>query len=102
MLGEAYNFQMGYLFKSGFSVDTRYTHLIADQHSFLNNATFYNRPNYYTLGVGKLMSRNYGFKIQASVTYVDGSLGVNHDNDTATNEVFTDEILFRLITTISF
>ena len=29
-------------------------------------------------------------------------LGVNHDNDTATNEVFTDEILFRLITTISF
>ena len=102
MLGEAYNFQMGYLFKSGFSVDTRYTHLIADQHSFLNNATFYNRPNYYTLVVGKLMSRNYGFKIQASVTYVDGSLGVNHDNDTATNEVFTDEILFRLITTISF
>jgi hypothetical protein len=102
MLGKAYNFQMGYLFKSGFSVDTRYTHLIADQYSFLNNATFYNRPNYYTLGVGKLMSRNYGFKIQASVTYVDGSLGVNHDNDTATNEVFTDEILFRLITTISF
>ena len=102
MLGEAYNLQMGYLFKSGFSVDTRYTHLIADQHSFLNNATFYNRPNYYTLGVGKLMSRNYGFKIQASVTYVDGSLGVNHDYDTATDELFTDEILFRLITTISF
>ena len=34
MLGEAYNFQMGYLFKSGFSIDTRYTHLIADEHSF--------------------------------------------------------------------
>ena len=102
MLGEAYNIQMGYLFKSGFSVDTRYTHLIADQNSFLNNATFYNRPNYYTLGVGKLMSRNYGFKIQASVTYVDGSLGVNHDYDIGTDAIFTDEILFRLITTISF
>ncbi len=102
MLGEAYNFQMGYLFKSGFSIDTRYTHLIADEHSFLNNATFYNRPNYYTLGVGKLMSRNYGFKIQASITYVDGSLGVNHDYDIGTDAVFDDEILFRLITTISF
>lgn len=102
MLGEAYNFQMGYLFKSGFSIDTRYTHLIADEHSFLNNATFYNRPNYYTLGVGKLMSRNYGFKIQASITYVDGSLGVNHDYDIGTDAVFNDEILFRLITTISF
>lgn len=102
MLGEAYNIQMGYLFKSGYSIDARYTHLVADEHSFLNNETFYNRPNYYTLGIGKLMSRNYGFKIQASVTYVDGSLGLNHDYDTGTDAVSTDEILFRLITTISF
>ena len=102
MLGQAYNIQMGYLFKSGFSVDTRYTHLKADENSFLNNATFYNRPNYYTIGVGKLLAKNYGAKIQASITYVDGSLGVNHDNDTNTPVVFTDEILFRLITTISF
>ncbi len=34
--------------------------------------------------------------------FVDGSLGVNHDNDTATDPVFKDELLFRLITTISF
>ena len=102
MLGQAYNFQMGYLFKSGFSIDTRFTHLDADENSFLNNATFYNRPNYYTLGIGKLLAKNYGAKIQASITYVDGSLGVNHDYDTSTDAVFTDEILFRLITTISF
>ena len=71
MLGSAYNIQMGYLFKNGFSVDSRYTHLIADENSFLNNETFYNRPNYYTLGIGKLLGRNYGFKVQASVTHVD-------------------------------
>ena len=98
----AYNFQLGYLFKNNFSIDGRYTHLIADENSFLNNATFYNRPNYYTLGVTKLSRRNYGFKIQASVTYVDGSLGINHDNDLSTDVVFDDELLFRLITTISF
>ena len=50
----------------------------------LNNETFYNRPNYYTLGVSKLLGRNYGFKVQASVTHVDGSLGINHDLDTNT------------------
>ena len=55
MLGSAYNIQMGYLFKNGFSIDSRYTHLIADENSFLNNETFYNRPNYYTLGVSKLL-----------------------------------------------
>jgi hypothetical protein len=102
MLGEAYNIQMGYLFKSGITIDSRYTHLRADENSFLNNATFYNRPNYYTLGIGKLLGRNYGAKIQGSLTFVDGSLGVNHDNDTATAPVFKDELLFRLITTISF
>ena len=102
MLGEAYNIQMGYLFKSGITIDSRYTHLKADDNSFLNNATFYNRPNYYTLGIGKLLGRNYGAKIQGSITFVDGSLGVNHDNDTATVPVFKDELLFRLITTITF
>ena len=102
MLGEAYNIQMGYLFKSGITIDSRYTHLKADDNSFLNNATFYNRPNYYTLGIGKLLGRNYGAKIQGSITLVDGSMGVNHDNDTATDVVFKDELLFRLITTISF
>ncbi|MDB2321381.1 porin [Flavobacteriaceae bacterium] len=102
MLGEAYNIQMGYLFKSGITIDSRYTHLKADDNSFLNNATFYNRPNYYTLGIGKLLGRNYGAKIQGSITLVDGSLGLNHDNDTATDVVFKDEMLFRLITTISF
>ena len=102
MLGEAYNIQMGYLFKSGITIDSRYTHLRADENSFLNNATFYNRPNYYTIGIGKLLGRNYGAKIQGSLTLVDGSSGVNHDNDTATDPVFKDELLFRLITTISF
>ena len=102
MLGSAYNIQMGYLFKNGFSVDSRYTHLIADENSFLNNETFYNRPNYYTLGIGKLLGRNYGFKVQASLTHVDGSLGINHDLDTNTPAIFEDEIIFRLITTISF
>ena len=102
MLGSAYNIQMGYLFKNGFSIDSRYTHLIADENSFLNNETFYNRPNYYTLGASKLLGRNYGFKVQASVTHVDGSLGINHDLDTNTPAIFEDEIIFRLITTISF
>ena len=102
MLGSAYNFQLGYLFKNNFSIDGRYTHLNADENSFMNNATFYNRPNYYTIGVTKLSGRNYGFKIQASLTYVDGSLGINHDNDQDTDVVYNDELLFRLITTISF
>ena len=99
MLGQAYNFQMGYLFKSGFSIDTRFTHLDADENSFLNNATFYNRPNYYTLGIGKLLAKNYGAKIQASITYVDGSLGIN---DAQSSPIQGNEWLARIITTISF
>jgi hypothetical protein len=99
MLGEAYNIQMGYLFKNGLSVDGRYTHLQADDNSFLNNATFYNRPNYYTIGISKYLTRSYGAKIQASYTYIDGNLGINNNEG---DPIPGDENLFRLILTFSF
>lgn len=99
MLGEAYNIQFGYLFRNGISVDGRYTHLKADKNSFLNNATFYNRPDYYTIGVSKYLSRNYGAKIQASYTYVDGSLGINNLQG---NPISGNENLLRIMLTLAF
>ncbi|VXB05691.1 Phosphate-selective porin O and P [Flavobacterium sp. 9AF] len=98
MLGEGYNLQFGYLLKNGFSVDGRYTHLKPDTNSFLSNATFYNRPNYYTIGLSKYLSRNYGAKIQASFTYVDGSEGIN---DTEGNPIDSNEIIGRIMLTFS-
>lgn len=98
MLGEGYNFQLGYLFKSGFSIDGRYTHLIADDNSFLNNDTFYSRPDYYTIGLSKYLGRNYGAKIQTSFTYVNGD--TINDNDG--NPIDGDEWIARLMLTFSF
>ena len=98
MLGTAYNIQLGYLFKNGFSVDGRYTQLEADDNSFLNNGTFYNRPEYYTIGLGKYLARNYGTKIQASYTYVKANPGINDLNG---NPIAGDEWIARLIVTFS-
>ena len=98
MLGEGYNFQLGYLFKNGYSIDGRYTHLEADTNSFLNNDTFYSRPNYYTIGVSKYLARNYGAKIQTSFTYVDG----DSINDSDGNPIDGNEWIGRLILTFSF
>jgi hypothetical protein len=105
MLGEGFNIQAGYLFKNGISVDGRYTHLNADENSFLNNATFYNRPNYYTLGVSKYLSGNYGAKIQASLTYVDGD-GINDNQgnpfvDSLGNPRDVNEWIARIQLTLS-
>ena len=116
MLGSAYNLQMGYLFKNLISLDLRYTHIESDEFSFLNNGTFYNRPNYYTIGCSKYFARNYGFKIQASVTYVEVNdnstyplqTGFIDDPLTSSNESYNNlpyrgsEFLFRLITSINF
>ncbi len=99
MLGKGYNIQMGYLFKNLISVDVRYTHLDADQHSFLNNGTFYNRPNYYTIGLSKYFARAYGFKVQTSFTYVEAAPGSNFVDGTPMNG---NEWIFRLITSIAF
>ncbi|UOB16476.1 OprO/OprP family phosphate-selective porin [Abyssalbus ytuae] len=98
MLGEGYNLQLGYLFKSGYSVDARYTHLKADTNSFLNNDTFYSRPNYYTIGLSKYLARNYGAKIQTSFTYVDG----DSINDNGGNPIDGNEWIARLMLTFSF
>ncbi|MDP4826366.1 MAG: OprO/OprP family phosphate-selective porin [Flavobacteriales bacterium] len=99
MLGSGYNIQVGYIFKSLFSIDARYTHLDADEYSFLRNGTFYNRPNTYALGVSKYLSRNYGVKIQASVSYVtlnEGSL------DILGNPISGHLILGHFLTSIAF
>lgn len=99
MMGEGYNIQAGYIFKNLYSVDARYTHLNADTHSFLNNGTFYNRPNYYTLGVSKYLSRNYGAKVQASFTYVDADEGSNNVNS---EPIDGNEWIARVIFTVGF
>ena len=109
MLGSAYNIQMGYLLKSLYSFDLRYTHIASDEFSFLNNGTFYNRPNYYSFGVSKYFARNYGFKDQASITYVDVSEESTYPTQTGDiSEPYSNiphqgsEFLFRLITSLSF
>ena len=99
MLGSAYNIQAGYYFKSRFSCNLRYTKLNADKHSFLNNGTFYNRPEYYTFGVSKYFTPGYAFQVQASATYVNTN---NDVNDLSGQPMNGDEWLFRLITTIAF
>ena len=99
MLGTGYNIQMGYVFKNRISVDARYTHLEADTHSFLNNGTFYNRPDYYTVGLSKYMGRGYGFKIQGSLTYVVAKPG---SNDFSGVPITGNQWIMDVITSISF
>jgi len=99
MLGRGYNIQMGYFFKNRISIDGRYTHLQADQHSFLNNGTFYNRPNYYTLGMSYYLMKGYGAKIQASLTYVDVAEG---SNDVFGSPIQGNEWIARIITSLAF
>lgn len=99
MLGQAFNIQAGYMFKSLWSVDARYTHLKADKNSFLNNGTFYNRPNYYTVGVSKYLSKSYGIKVQGSVTYVDLAAG---SNNIYGEPIGGNEWQTRIITSIAF
>lgn len=98
MLGRGYNIQAGYIFPFLTSIDARYTHLDADEHSFLNNGTFYNRPNYVTLGVSQYFTRSYGLKIQLSGTYVDAAEG---SNGVDSEPITGDEFIGRLMGTLA-
>ena len=99
MVGEGYNLQSGYVFKNLFSIDGRIAHMKPQTNSFLNNGTFYNRSNYYTLGITKYLARNYGAKIQMDCTYINAKSG---SNDVNGNLIRGNEFITRLITTISF
>lgn len=99
MLGRGYNIQAGYVFPFNTSIDARYTHLDADDDSFLNNGTFYNRPNYYTVGLTQYFDNNYGFKLQGSVTFVDTNPGTN---DFFSQSTDGNELILRAASTLAF
>ena len=67
LLGWGLNMQMGYMFRSLWSVDARYTHIGADEYSYLNNDLYYNRPDYADIAVTKYLTRSYGSKVQLTV-----------------------------------
>jgi hypothetical protein len=100
MLGSGLNVQLGYVFKNLYSLDGRFTRLWSDRYSFMNNGTFYNRPAYYTLGISKYFGRNYGYKVQASVTCAELGPGSNSGDGITAIEGY--EWYGRFITSIAF
>lgn len=99
MLGSGYNIQAGYMFPCRFSIDARYTHFDPDKNSFLNNELYYNRNNFYELGVSKYLTKSYAVKVQASVTYIDAGAGSKNIN----SEVISgNEMLFQAMVQFSF
>lgn len=92
MLGTGLNLQAGYIFKSLFSIDGRFTSLRPDELSFLNNSLFYNRNKYYEIGLSKYFTKNYTFKIQVSYRVIDDARlrhpSFDRDEFDASEEVF--------------
>lgn len=99
MLGSALNIQGGYMFKKGFSLDGRYTQLQGDRYSFMNNATFYNRPRYYTLGFTVYSGRHYGARWQSDLTWVDNDGGIANNQGIL---VQAKEWIIRSMVTFAF
>ena len=100
MLGSGLNLQAGYIFKSLFSIDGRFTSLRPDELSFLNNSLFYNRNKYYEIGVSKYFTKNYTFKVQASYRIIDDARlrHPNFDRD----ELDASEDVFYLMVQLAF
>ncbi len=98
ILGEGFNIQAGYLFLNGFELNARFTQVKPDDNSFLNNPTFFNRPEYYSICASKYFGRNYGAKIQASLTYNKAETGTLSVVDTP---IIGNEISGSVMLTIS-
>ena len=98
ILGSGFNLQAGYFFLNGISIDGRYSKINPATNSFLRNALFYNRTDYYSLCLGKYLGRHYGAKVQAMVTYARPKAG----SETITGQALTgNEITSMLMFTFA-
>lgn len=82
MLGEGFNIQAGYMLRSFWSFDLRYTRLNPDEYSYLNNNLYFNRRNFYDVSVSKYLTRNYAAKIQLTIGLARSN-GENRTPDSA-------------------
>lgn len=82
MLGQGFNIQAGYMLRSLWTFDLRYTYLKPDKYSYMNNNLYFNRHNFYDLSVSKYLTRNYAAKIQLTVGLARSN-GENRTPDSA-------------------
>lgn len=96
MLGWGYNIQCGYMLRSLWGFDVRYTRLCPDRYSYLNNNLYYNRHHFYDLNISRYLTRNYAAKIQFTVglARTAGECRTPDDRTFSGNEV-TANIMFQ-------
>ena len=97
MIGSAVNVQAGYFFRKYWSVDARYTHLMPDKYSYMNNDLYYKRSDYYDIGLTKYLTKSHAAKIQANVGFAksDGTLR-KPDGETFSGWEKSITLLFQL------
>lgn len=98
ILGSAFNIQGGYTFRNYWTVNARYTQILPDKYSFLNNTLYYSRNNAYEFSVAKYLTKNYAAKIQFSATLLKTNGEVRSNTGTFTGY----ESSFNILTQISF
>lgn len=98
ILGSAFNIQGGYLFRNYWTVNARYTHIIPDKYSYLNNNLYYNRNDIYEFSVAKYLTSNYSTKIQLTASFYKTNGETRYSNGTFSGY----ETLFNVLTQISF
>ncbi|WP_418892311.1 porin [Limibacterium fermenti] len=98
ILGSAFNLQGGYLFRNFWTVNARYTHIIPDKYSYLNNDLYYKRNDIFEFSVAKYLTNDYSTKIQLTASFYKTDGEVRYSNGTFSGY----ETLFNVLTQISF
>lgn len=99
IMGSAFNVQGGHLFRNFWSINARYTHVIPETYSFLNNQLYYARNNVYELGFTRFLTKSYAAKIQGTFGLVDSDGVVTKVNGVKSYNGFEANfnIMFQLV-----
>lgn len=97
MIGSGFNLQAGYFFRGFWSVDARYTRVMPDTYSYMNNDLYYKRSDYYDFGITKYLTKSHAAKVQANIGLAksDGTLR-KPDGETFNGWEKSITVLFQL------
>jgi hypothetical protein len=99
MLGAGFNIDASYLFPKLYSLGLRYTHLMPDDVSYMNNTLYFNRNSFYEISIARFLSRSHAVKLQASFVYIDAG----KDSRTILGNLLSaNEMLLQVMMQISF
>lgn len=88
ILGSTINIQGGYTTRNFWTVSSRYTYVIPDKNSWLNNTLYYDRNTSWEFGITRYLTKSYASKIQATFGMIKANGDARYRQSAGSDDIY--------------